>query len=420
MLEDIEKPKKSTLKISLRSPKKVNRENHRQLEEFYRDMEKEDASTPVPSIPASPRLIRSKKNYGMQRSLLMEREEQHETQHHEELEAQPKTSEDNDNQVKSFTDLWAQGSNAQYSDDLIFLLEGINEKLSLAGLLDLALKLMERPFLKYTKAHGGVDFVLDSDDPSISYVYGYIVLVLDLRVDVKAIVKTLLTKKVEPKASKLTNSLFQEWREKVGSMSPSHLAVSLLVKDMTVDDELLALCVELMGGYEDDLLLVLFEHYLNTLDFAPMLFGKVVNQLLKDQSVTDNVLALKLLIVLGMKKEYIYHPQLTERAIRSASKSDNEIQVLCIGLLIKLVEDGDCMQTCCSHMDELQLLYSKVGDESIGYFSLLIGTIHTNFPNVVRSAFHRKELEGITLELHKLKAQGAMRQQVEDVLQSMS
>jgi hypothetical protein len=467
-LNDIaEKPKpNTTLKISLRSPRKGQSDERKDLVQFFetqledhmstqKDDSKDytpDITTSSSSLPESPKVSRSKRTYGLQRSYLLEKPSQQEK---DEIESYGAEDSSNDTDasdeadkstadIKNITDLRAQGSSAQFTDELNFILEGIHTTSSLSGFLELGIKLMEPEFVKFLKSHEdlGLWKYVNDQDPSMCFVLGFIMCTIAEAspislAQVSPILVTLL-KNHDPepkKASKMTRALFKEWYEQLEKRyTPQFLAISLMfTNDLFITNELFSICIDVMNWLKlvdpmdlkvYDMLLILFEKYLNSTDIVHPSFQHILKHTMKlDQLPSQTmILSLKLLIVLAVKKyPQVYHPALVTQAINTAlSTKDPEIQLLSFGLLINLVEDDICLKKCLTHTSKLQELYTIAYSSSISYFSLLIGVIYLKDKSIT-DQFHRQELNSIILELEKFdKSNKVINQQIEAILTVMN
>ncbi|CDR37671.1 CYFA0S01e14620g1_1 [Cyberlindnera fabianii] len=465
--DDTVKPR-TTLrkKITLRSPKKEKEpEDRRAILRFFESdtFKPQEEKSPSPSpviqdessekpIIRSQRLMnRTSRTYGNQRSYLadgeMSTKPDNETTSHS-FHGQNTTINNEDTQeddnLTSITHLRAQGSYAQFLDELNFILGGIESYPSLSSFLELAMRLLDDEFLGFVKNRGLPVMPIDLkliDEPTISFVVGFIWCKVADSTGIdeqrKKVIKTLLSSTTElsiPRGSKNLQVLYREFQKSLkDEYNPVFVGITLLVQNgLYLDEELLPILSDVIidfntgtqiGVQQLNMVLMLLEAYLSKLDAAPVEFEKVYSFLSKHRTADSrtDMLKLKLYIVLAIKKfERVFDPLLISRSLKAAlSSSNSELQLLHIGLMISLVENQSCLASLkkIENIKRLHQLYMEVSEESIPYFSLLLGMLYAESPLQVRKHFHSTEIERVVLELHRLeKGDTVISDQVRSIL----
>ncbi|CEP23895.1 unnamed protein product [Cyberlindnera jadinii] len=402
--------------------------------------------TESPNSHGSPRINRSKRTYGAHRSFLVRKTKSQSEGDESPVEedhmpsSEPEDAGNNSTcDLKNLADLRAQGSNAQFVDELSFIMDGIKENPTVSSFLELAMKLSDEQFVEFLKATGNLSLwqYTNADDCTMCYIFAYITSQTGQLDDydplkVENIILTLLRcAEVRPlRASKLVRTLFDEWDSHLEvKHSTSYYALSVILENglstsKQLVDGIIALMdrIELIDDTESfEMALIIYEKYLSEKDEVEPEFEKVVNVLLKPQLASERtkILCLKVLILMSIKKfDKVYRSELVIRSIDEAiSTDDMEVQLLSIGLLINLVEDPGCLDFCSEHTHQLHTLFPKCHVECFGYYSLLIGSIYSKNRQCIESQFDRKEIDRVILELQRFdKSNKLLNKQIESIL----
>lgn len=424
----------------------------------------DEPNTPAPEetqllreSTASPRISRTLKTYGLQRSFLLEKQNQDAqdqlgAQEEHDITLTSEQDQDNAEGLKTISNLRAQGENAQFLDELNFIVEGIETPSSTtSSLLELALRLFDNEFLNLLKHHGLPTFHQDIDADKLLqvFVFGFIACkVLEggngkIMFDDQLvhIVKTLLScnNEVEPiKESRATKAIFKEFKDKLGGIyTPAFLGLTLLIQNnLFVNTEIFETLIELFMNLnsKDDqdikminMILLLFESFLGSTQAVDDNFKKIVPVLLelniKDQNC--RIALLKVLIVLSVKKfEPVFSEVLVDRSIEgSIQNSNTSVGLLELGLLINLVEKDACCKRALNNanLKRLYRLQSKLQGESKDYYALLIGIMLTKFPHELKNTFHKDDITEIASHLQNFNSKGntLISLQVEEIVSKM-
>lgn len=474
LLSDIpdQQPKKKTM-ILKEKDTEANRRDEQTISEendlssfFHREEAESQApdgelSTPVPpsqecfkESTASPRISKNSKTYGLQRSFLLERQDNDEDQEKELFEENDITltseqDHENTESLKTITNLRAQGENAQFLDELNFILEGIESVSTSSSLLELALKLFDNEFLDSLKHYGlpPIQKLIDTNNSLQVFVLGFIICKITEGGDGKLsfddnlvnVVINLLSSKGDVeiiKESRATKSIFKEFKERLDrDYTPAFLGLTLLIQNgLFINDGIFETCCELLKDLKSkkphdhvtmiNMILLLFESFLSSSPVVPSQFKSVVPELVKLNVKDDNchIAILKVLIVLSVKKlDTVFSERLVDKSIESCLRKPNtSVGLLELGLLINLVEKDNCCKQALvpTNLKKLLNLQNKLEGESRDYFALLIGILLTKNPIELQKAFEKDGLKEIASLLKNFNSKGnkLLSLQVEEIM----
>lgn len=421
--------------------------------------------TPVPESPiqkiisessTSPRKARNMRTYGVQRTFRLERENEEGFENNDvgdegnaTLTSEVDTTATEG--LKTITNLRAQGENAQFLDELNFLIEGIESSSTTVSLLELALKLFDEPFLNLLKNHGlpQIQKYIDINNKLQAYIVGFIACTVaengDYRIEFDdkwiQLVVNLLSDENEidvSNESKAVKAIFRELKSKLQKdYSSRFLGLTLLIQNnlfvnKEIFDSLIQLFKEVCSLTSPDvkvinMIMLLFESFLGSTTEVDVKFNEIVSILtfLKFDDMNCNIAVLKVLIVLSVKKsKYVFTDELVDKSIESSIKHANtSLGLLDLGLLINLVEDDNCCEKALDERNIARLyrLQKKLKNESKDYYSLLIGILFTKQPSKMETIFKKTEMKQIASQLRNLNSKGnnLISLQVEEILSKL-
>lgn len=423
--------------------------------------DEEPPSTPVPTrepsvnpeLAASPRVSKLSRSYGAQRSFLIdrenhEREVQHDGEDEHDITLTSEHDQDTGDRLKNISNLRAQGENAQFLDELNFIVEGIESTSSTSSLLELALKLFDEEFAIPLKNHGlpPLQNYIKRENNLQIFLFGFIACKvseggngrLDFDDNMEELVVSLLNASdtVDAKQeSRATKSMFSELKENFDQdYKPSFFGLTLLIQNgLYMNQKIFEATFKLFKKLVSDqpfdikminMVLLLFESFLSSTEEIHTYFKEIVS-LLIDIDIKDEtcyLAILKVLIVLSVKKfPPVFNVKLLNRSIDNSIKNANtSVGLLELGLLINLVENEECCEVA-FQPGKLKRLHYKLENDSKDYYSLLIGIMSTKDPEKIKSIFNSLDLKDIASHLKNFDSKGnkLISLQVEEYLSKM-
>lgn len=349
-------------------------------------------------------------------------------------------------------------------------------------LIEFAIRLIEDlPFLKFVKSYALQDVIgsckrllnsegSDLEDEYLCYVIGFVFVTLcDGRVDGTTVepvleftpedggflmlIERLINMGNSVQFSKGKNSkktkpnkeiigAFISFQKKLDYIyEPSFLGISLLcLNGLFLNEGLLRLSLKVLKSLKVqkdmhlrtiNLLLILYENYLMKLegDQLSCFDGTTIAILLNIFSgkqgdiKTTKILIFKFLILLTLKQHHVMFTSSITSTILNSIDSEptcSELQILQFGLLLNLIDSKECLKQIFDSLNQICLFYSKITEESLPYYALLIGTLYSHRNEDVRKVFDETELYGIKLILVRFDCGGlkAMKGKVAEILES--
>ncbi|CCH42435.1 hypothetical protein BN7_1980 [Wickerhamomyces ciferrii] len=403
----------------------------------------------------SMKLHKSIRGYGLQRSFLLDSQNGHKDDDLDEEQDITITSEfdpDKSQGLHSVNNLRAQGENAQYIDELNFIMEGIDSKTSTSSLIELAIRLFDNSFAQFVKNHGlnNLHDFIDLDNQLQLLIFGFIVCKITEDGNGKVQFDSKLVKVVNKllenpsnidlrRETRITRSAFEDLKTRwTNDYSSRFFALTLLIQNnLFINDELLPNIINTFQDLSNDssknykminMTLILLERYLSLQDEVDEIFSDLIDNLfyLNDHNNHCKVPSLKLLIVLSAKNfQPVFKKDLVNKSISSCAENHNTpVGLLELGLLINLAEEEVCALKLIDrwNIKKLYKLYNQVEDEHKHYYSLLVGILITKFPIQMKKVFDEDEIIDLKHQLEAFLDKGnkLINLQVQEILSKLN